>query len=60
MTRVFHCRPKVAMHHQRKLCAASTIASMGQPSEGMNGRCQAIASTGHPASRPMCSMTIDG
>ena len=60
MTRVFHCRPSVVMHHQRKPCAASTIASIGQPSAGMNGRCNAIASTRHPASRPMCRTTITG
>ncbi len=30
------------MHHQRKPCAASTTASIGQPSAGRNGRYSAI------------------
>ena len=58
MTRVFHWWFNVVMHHQRSTWAATTITSIGQPSDGMKGRCSAIGSIRHPASRPACNATI--
>ena len=49
MTRVFQCRPSVAMHHHRSAWAANTTASIGQPSAGTNGR---SAAAPRPGSRP--------
>jgi hypothetical protein len=39
---------------------ATTTASIGQPSHGMNGRCIVATSTTHPTRRSTCIDTITG
>ena len=60
ITRVFHRRPRVAMHHQRSACEAMTSPSMDHASSGGTSGRRTQASTSIATRKPECSTTMNG
>ena len=60
ITRVFHRRPKVAMHHQRNPCEAATRVSMAHARTATTSGRRIHTSVSAPTSSPVCSITIGG
>ncbi len=60
ITRMFHCGPRVAMHHHRSAWLSTTTASIDQASADGTSGSRTYASTSAPPSSPVCSSTIGG
>jgi hypothetical protein len=60
MSRGFQRLPSTATHRQRTTVLSTTTASIGHPSQGMNGGPSAQTSTMHETKSSACMLTIAG